>query len=100
MLVRTEAETSAIDSASGRQLTVGVVVVTFNRRALLEGTLEHLGRQRYPIERIFVIDNASTDGTRQFLQDLEMDRCEPVFMEKNLGGAGGFSAGMEIAYQS
>src|SRR5262249_20229775 len=93
-------ETSTPSPATARQPTVGVVVVTYNRCALLKDTLDYLNRQKYPIERIFVIDNASTDGTRDFLRSLDMPRCEVTFMEKNLGGAGGFSAGMEIAYRS
>jgi len=91
---------SAADEESRSSLTVGVVVVTYNRRALLEDTLRYLDQQHYPIGRIFVIDNASTDGTKEFLTKLEMPRCETVFMEKNVGGAGGFAAGMEIAYRS
>jgi GT2 family glycosyltransferase len=93
-------ETSTPDLVPVHPFTVGVVVVTFNRCALLRDTLEHLNHQGYPIEHIFVIDNASTDGTRQFLEGLKMPRCEAHFMKKNLGGAGGFSAGIEIAYAS
>src|SRR6516165_4386356 len=93
-------ETTTPDPAPAHAFSVGVVVVTYNRRALLQDTLAYLDRQKYPIERIFVIDNASTDGTRAFLEGLRMARCEATFMEKNLGGAGGFSAGMDIAYRS
>src|ERR1700730_14331016 len=93
-------ETAVPELTSARALSVGVVVVTFNRCALLKDTLAYLDRQKYPIERIFVVDNASTDGTREFLEGLRMPRCEATLMEKNLGGAGGFSAGMEIAYRS
>jgi len=79
--------------------TIGVVVVTYNRRALLEGTLQALQQQTCPIDSILVIDNASTDGTEQFLQSLQMARLEVHRMASNLGGAGGFSAGIAAAYQ-
>ncbi len=47
---------------------IAVVVVTYNRRALLLECLSALLAQSRAPTRIHVIDNASTDGTRDALQ--------------------------------
>ena len=46
---------------------VSGVVVTFNRKKLLLECLHSLKNQTYPPDAIFVIDNASTDGTPEAL---------------------------------
>lgn len=75
------------------------VVVTFNRRALLERCLAALQSQTLPPSRILVIDNASTDGTGPWLADLPKDSKVPlnaVTLPTNGGGAGGFADGMRL----
>jgi GT2 family glycosyltransferase len=42
---------------------VAVVIPTWNRSALLAEVLADLGRQTYPIERVIVVDNGSTDDS-------------------------------------
>jgi GT2 family glycosyltransferase len=42
---------------------VAIVIPTWNRAALLAQALETLGRQTYPIERVIVVDNGSTDDS-------------------------------------
>lgn len=82
--------------------SVSVVIVTHNRRELLKECLASILRQTYPIERIFVIDNASTDGTQALL--LEAERNDPrivnIYSQINTGGAGGFHMGLEAAMKS
>ncbi|WP_255447051.1 glycosyltransferase family 2 protein [Schumannella soli] len=75
------------------------MVVTFNRRAKLETVLDSLAAQSTPPEWIVVVDNASTDGTGEYLAG-EKDRrgLELVSLDTNTGGAGGFSTGMKHAY--
>lgn len=75
----------------------GVVIVTYNRRELLKECLDCVRRQTLPFSVICVIDNHSTDGTAGFLDELaETDPRLRVFhLEKNLGGAGGFSFGLK-----
>lgn len=78
------------------------VVVTYNRRQLLEKTLDGLQKQGSLLTRIVVFDNASTDGTQGFLESQPTGPI-PVHVvrsEENLGGAGGFAQGMRVAYES
>ena len=81
-------------------MSVCAVVLTFNRKDLLVECLEALLAQTQPLEKVFVVDNASTDGTPELLRErglLERPPLEYVRMERNLGGAGGFSRGIELA---
>ncbi len=71
------------------------VVVTWNRRELLEEALAALGAQSHVLEQVVVVDNASTDGTDELLSgrtDLDVVR-----LATNTGGAGGFAVGIERA---
>lgn len=74
---------------------VWAVVVTFNRRALLEQCLAALDAQTRPPDRILVVDNASTDGTVAWLA--ARGGVEVLALPENAGGAGGFHAGMRVA---
>lgn len=83
--------------------STAAVVVTFNRKILLCECLEALLRQSKKIDAIFVVDNASSDGTKDLLIELgylsrPSIRYLPLF--ENLGGAGGFHAGMLAAYEA
>ena len=74
------------------------VVVTYNRKELLYECLQALHRQdagMYTLE-ILVVDNASTDGTGDMLKTCFSD-VHVLSMTKNIGGAGGFCAGMKEA---
>jgi rhamnopyranosyl-N-acetylglucosaminyl-diphospho-decaprenol beta-1,3/1,4-galactofuranosyltransferase len=73
------------------------VVVTHNRRALLAECLAALVAQDRPVEQVVVVDNASTDGTADWIAEHHPD-FELVRSEENLGGAGGFVLGVERAY--
>lgn len=76
------------------------VVVTFNRRALLERLLGVLTTTPRLAE-IVVVDNASTDGTGEWLAALP-DEGVPVHavtLERNKGGAGGFHEGLRLAME-
>lgn len=73
------------------------VIVTYNRKNLLEENIGALREQTFPRHDILIIDNASTDDTKEMVQSIEDDRIIYVNTGSNLGGAGGFSFGIEEA---
>ncbi len=102
------------------------VVVTFNRKDLLFECLESLRKQSRPLDGIYVIDNASSDGTGGLLLekgyigevspidhpgtwskcysinnlvDGENIDLHYVRLGENTGGAGGFYEGVKRAYE-
>ncbi len=82
----------------GMEKGVAAVVVTYNRRALLAQCVECLLRQSAPELDIWVIDNASTDGTGDMLAPMVREgRVHYANTGSNLGGAGGFEYGLRLA---
>jgi rhamnopyranosyl-N-acetylglucosaminyl-diphospho-decaprenol beta-1,3/1,4-galactofuranosyltransferase len=83
---------------SGSHETVAVVVVTYNRADLLTDMLDGLARQTHTPDVVIVIDNASTDHTREVLEHAPNLDLMAMHMTDNLGGAGGFHLGMKTAF--
>ena len=84
-------------------LKIAAVVVTYNRKQLLVECLHALLRQTVCIDKIFVINNASTDGTIAYLKEqglLSHASIELENLHQNEGGAGGFYRGIKNAYDS
>lgn len=76
------------------------VVVTYNRKELLKESVQALLNQDYNNCDILIVDNASTDGTREYIDELLKDtRVHYENTGANLGGAGGFNYGMKRACQ-
>lgn len=81
--------------------SIAAVVVTYNRKELLAECLGALLSQSKSLDRIFIIDQASADGTAEMLQEsgyLKQPSIVYSRSEKNTGGAGGFQRGVELAY--
>lgn len=81
--------------------SVAAVVVTYNRRDYLARLLPSLLESTRPLDTIYVVDNASTDGTLDWLAETYGANpvVVPVPLETNSGGAGGFHAGVVRAFR-
>jgi GT2 family glycosyltransferase len=83
--------------------TVAAVVVTFNRKVLLLQCLDSLLKQSRSVDKILIVDNASTDGTAELLREkgyLKNSVIDYIQLPENTGGAGGFHEGMKRAYEA
>lgn len=79
-------------------MNVTCVIVTYNRVNLLKECVEAVRRQTFPLSKILILDNHSTDDTPAYLQTLGADsRIEVITLPVNIGGAGGFSSGIKSA---
>jgi rhamnopyranosyl-N-acetylglucosaminyl-diphospho-decaprenol beta-1,3/1,4-galactofuranosyltransferase len=85
------------DAPSTQAPTVIAVVVTYNRRVLLDECLRALRALTRRPDRTIVVDNASTDGTAEFVRAEHPD-VELLCMPENQGGAGGFHEGLKAAH--
>lgn len=79
--------------------SVCAVVVTFNRKQLLGACLTSLLQAQRTPQTIIVVDNASTDGTSDFVEH-EFPNVQLIRLAANTGGAGGFKAGIAAALKS
>lgn len=74
------------------------VVVTYNRKDLLQQCLGAIAAQSRACDAIVVVDNGSSDGTAQLLADTWGQQVQVFVLSRNIGSAGGFSAAFRIAY--
>ena len=78
---------------------VAAVVVTYNRLPLLQKCIEKLEAQTAPCD-ILVVNNASSDGSTEWLEARQGGRLLSKNTGANLGGAGGFNCGMRWAVEA
>ncbi|OHB53126.1 MAG: hypothetical protein A2Y10_07045 [Planctomycetes bacterium GWF2_41_51] len=106
---------------------VWAIVVTFNRKELLLKCLQAIREQTLAVDKILIMDNASTDRTPEaLLENGIINELPPLVlnepwekefitkpngngnvvklfyirMHKNTGGSGGFHQGIKIAYEN
>lgn len=77
---------------------VCAVVVAFNRCAKLRECLGHLQNQTRALDAVLVVNNASTDDTPAMVKR-EFPGVTLLDLPENIGGAGGFHAGMQWAFE-
>lgn len=65
---------------------VSVTVVTYNSGRFIKRCLESVLEQKYPNLEVVVIDNASTDGTVDLLEQFS-DQCRIYYNDQNIGFA-------------
>ena len=82
---------------------VSVLIVTFNRKKLLERCVQSIVNQSFPISSITIVDNNSTDGSYEYITNkfattfaLKNIKFDWKRLKENSGGAGGFSCGVGL----
>jgi GT2 family glycosyltransferase len=75
---------------------VSVTIVTYNSGRFIKRCLESVLSQRYPLKEIIVVDNDSTDGTIDILEQFE-DRCRIHYNEENAGFAAAQNQAIRMA---
>ncbi len=77
---------------------IAAVVVTYNRLEMLQRLVKTL--VDVPgLDEVLVVDNASTDGTGEWLADVDRGRVHGRTLATNTGGAGGFHDGLAWAVE-
>jgi len=76
-------------------MKVYIVIVTFNRLELFKKCLKGVRNQTYQNKEIIVVNNGSTDGTSDFLENIEGIQ---LINQDNVGSAGGFYRGVKEAF--
>lgn len=77
-----------IDVIMKKKDKVIAVIVTYNRKELLKESIEALINQKYENCNILVIDNNSTDGTKDYIKKfIEEEKIMYENTGENLGGA-------------
>ncbi|MDD2267530.1 glycosyltransferase [Sulfuricurvum sp.] len=74
-------------------MKIASVIVTFNRLEKLKLTVQKTLDEE--INYLIIINNASTDETKKWLDSLLDYRLRIIHLETNIGGAGGFHVGFK-----
>lgn len=79
---------------------LGIVICNFNKVDYLKGCLETLYKSNFEnlIYDVIVVDNASTDGSPDFIKE-NYPHIVLLQNETNIGGSGGFDRGIRYAIQ-
>ena len=85
---------------------VAAIIVTYNREQLLVRCMNAVIGQLYKPAVVYIIDNASTDGTDIWIRENGYDGVKDgiefryIRLDENIGGAGGFHMGLKTAYEA
>jgi GT2 family glycosyltransferase len=74
--------------------SVAIVIPHWNRAGLLELALAELARQTYPIDRVIVVDNGSTDDSAKVAAGMD---AEVILLGRNMGFAAAVNRGIREA---
>lgn len=78
--------------------SVAIVIVTFNRAELLGKMLDGIAALTHQPDAVYVVNNNSTDGTKELLEQRADLPLVVVESPRNVGGAGGFHLGTRLAH--
>jgi len=76
---------------------ISVAIPTFNRLLLLQRSLDSVLKQNYPNLEIIVSDNASEDGTREFLDRVSDPRVKVLRHQSNVGMVANWDSCLRVA---
>jgi GT2 family glycosyltransferase len=75
---------------------VSVTVVTFNSGRFIKRCLESVLEQKYPNMEVVIVDNASTDGTQDILEQFT-GSCRIYYNDENIGFAAAQNQAISLA---
>jgi GT2 family glycosyltransferase len=75
---------------------VSVTIVTYNSGRFIKRCLESVLEQKYALKEVIVVDNASTDGTIDILEQFET-RCRIYYNDENSGFAAAQNQAIRMA---
>ena len=73
---------------------LAIVICNYNKRDFVLGCIKSVFQSDYLDFDVFVVDNASTDGSAEAIQREYGERVTLLINDVNTGGSGGFNRGM------
>jgi glycosyltransferase involved in cell wall biosynthesis len=82
-------------------MLISVVIPVFNEAETVSKIIERVGAVPLPFEKeIIVVDDFSTDGTREILKDIERESnpgIKVIYQDKNQGKVAALKSGFALA---
>jgi len=77
-------------------MLLSIIIPAFNEASFLPEVMRRVEETPYDKE-IVVVDDCSTDGTREYLKGLDKDRAKVILHEKNMGKGAALRNGIAVA---
>lgn len=79
-------------------MKLSVIIPIYNEKATIRTLLDRIGRIRLPVEReIVIVDDGSTDSTRDLLRTLQSPEITLCFHNENQGKGAAVRTGLRVA---
>lgn len=79
-----------------QSMLLSIIIPAFNEAAFLPEVIRRVDETPYEKE-IIIIDDGSTDGTREYLKGLSQDKAKVILHEKNMGKGAALRSGISVA---
>lgn len=76
-----------------------VIICNYNKKEYVIKCIESVLEQSFHDIDIYVVDNASTDGSAEAITSQYSNKVKLIVNKENLGGSGGFNTGMQRALE-
>jgi glycosyltransferase involved in cell wall biosynthesis len=93
--VTSESFSSETEVDLATSVKISIVIPVFNEKDTIEVTLDRVEKTRYNKE-IIIVDDCSTDGTRDILKEKYAGRYTVLYHERNQGKGGALQTGFEV----
>ncbi|MBT7102092.1 glycosyltransferase family 2 protein [archaeon] len=74
--------------------TLSIIIPIYNEKTTIRKILEKIQTQEIPKE-IIIIDDGSTDGTREIIQNINYPNIKKIFLKKNYGKSAAIRCGIK-----
>ena len=82
---------------NSESFTLSIIIPCFNEINTIDEVIKKVKNTSIKSKQIIIIDDCSTDGTREYLGSLEDKSIIVIFAEKNQGKGAAISKGFELA---
>ena len=80
---------------------VGIVICNYNKKDYIVNCIRSVLAQSYQDFELYVVDNASTDGSAEAIRsEFPVERVHLIENKENLGGSGGFNTGLRLCLEN
>jgi len=78
-------------------IILSVIVPCFNEISTLEEVIENILKSPINPKEIIIVDDLSTDGSREYLKMIKNSKIKTIFHKKNLGKGAALASGINLA---
>lgn len=78
---------------------VAIIICNYNKREYVLQCIKSVMDLAFQKYDLYVVDNASTDGSAEVIEEVYGEKVNLIRNKENLGGSGGFNTGMRAALE-